>query len=56
MGECSSYYVLLPVDKANYSNRVSLDTGLESVKSTLVQCDDMVENIRSQVFVDIDFH
>ena len=36
-----------------------LDTGLEtveSVKSTSVQCDHMAENIRSQLFVDIDLH
>lgn len=39
-----------------------LDTGLESletvesVKSTSVQCDHMGENIRSQLFVDIDLH
>lgn len=40
-----------------------LDTGLEtveSVKSTSVQCDhmgeNMGENIRSQLFVDIDLH
>ena len=34
---------------------VSLET-VESVKSTSVQCDHMGENIRSQLFVDIDLH
>ena len=33
----------------------SLET-VESVKSTSVQCDHMGENIRSQLFVDIDLH
>ena len=66
MGECSSWYVLLPVDKAttqigslfgleSWESLESLET-VESVKSTSVQCDHMGENIRSQLFVDIDLH
>lgn len=60
MGECSRWYFQLI--KQLLKLGLFLDTGLESletvesVKSTSVQCDHMGENIRSQLFVDIDLH